>query len=252
MTYCVAANLNAGMIFASDSRTNAGVDNVGRFCKMRIFENPGDRVIVTLTSGNLAISQGTVNLLIQNARQADRKNIWNCTSMYEVAILLGDCLREIQQRDGPYLTQRNIDASASFLVGGQIQGEEPRLFNIYSEGNFIEASLDTPFFQIGETKYGKPILDRVLVPQTPLREASKCVIVSFDSTMRSNISVGPPIDLLVYEKDALRVRLHKRFDENNPYLSLVHHQWGEGLRQAFGQLPDMDWTDDGHPRNTEP
>ena len=249
MTYCVAANLNAGMIFASDSRTNAGVDNIARFCKMRVFENPGDRVIVTLTSGNLAISQSTVNLLMQKARDPQQKNIWNCNSLYEVSQLLGDCLREIQQRDGPYLTQHNIDPHSSFLVGGQIRGEEPRLFNIYTEGNFIETSQDTLFFQIGETKYGKPILDRVLSPATSLPEAAKSVIVSFDSTMRSNISVGPPIDLVVYERDSYKVALHKRLEENDPYLNLVHHQWGEGLKRAFTQLPDMEWRDDGYPRS---
>jgi putative proteasome-type protease len=243
MTYCIAANLDAGMIFASDSRTNAGVDNIGRFCKMRVFENPGERVIITLTSGNLAISQGSLSLLTEKSRDPSQKNIWNCPSLYDAALLLGQSLRETQQRDGPFLMQRNIDSSASFLLGGQIRGEATRLFNIYNEGNFIEATQDTLFFQIGETKYGKPILDRVLRYGSDLREAAKCVIVSFDSTMRSNISVGPPIDLLVYRKDSFRVALRRRFDEHDPYLDLVHHQWGEGLRDAFSRLPDMTWNE---------
>jgi putative proteasome-type protease len=248
MTYCVAANLNAGMIFASDSRTNAGVDHVGRFCKMRIFENPGDRVIITLTSGNLSVSQGAVNHLVEKGRDNSNRNIWNCTSMYEAAMLLGDSLREVQERDGPFLARHNIDASASFLVGGQIKGEAPRLFNVYTEGNFIETSQETLFFQIGETKYGKPILDRVLKQETNLRDAAKCVLVSFDSTIRSNISVGPPIDLLVYERDSLKVGIHKRLDDSDPYLLQIHHNWSEGLRRAFTELPDMNWVDDGHPR----
>ena len=252
MTYCVAINLNAGMIFASDSRTNAGVDNIASFCKMRMFERSGDRALVTLTSGNLAISQGTINLLLQNGRDDTRLNIWNCRSMYDAANLVGDCLREVQRRDGPYLLQKNIDSSASFLIGGQIRGEEPRLFHIYAEGNFIEASLDTLFFQIGETKYGKPILDRVITPDTSLKEAAKCVMVSFDSTMRSNISVGPPIDLVVLERDTQLISLHKRFLDGDPYLSMVHREWGEGLKRAFGQLPDMEWADDGHPRGNHP
>ncbi|MDE2422859.1 MAG: peptidase [Betaproteobacteria bacterium] len=241
MTYCVATNLSEGMIFASDSRTNAGVDNIAKFCKCRILEKAGERVIVTLSSGNLAISQGTINLLLQRGRDNHQKNVWNCNSMYEMATLIGDCLRDIQERDGAYLKQRNIDATANFIVGGQIKGENPRLFLVYSEGNFIEASEDTLFFQIGETKYGKPILDRVLTPSTTLPVAAKSIIVSFDSTMRSNISVGPPIDLIVIEKNSFKVSVHKRLEEGDPYLSLVHRQWGEGLKKAFAELADMPW-----------
>ena len=252
MTYCVAITLNEGLLFASDSRTNAGVDNIASFCKMKMFERQGDRAIVTLTSGNLAISQGTINQLMQHGRDDSRLNIWNCRSVYDAANLLGDALREVQRRDGPYLMQKNIDASSWFIIGGQIAGEEPRLFMVYAEGNCIEASRDTPFFQIGETKYGKPILDRVIRPGTTLREAAKCVMVSFDSTMRSNISVGPPIDLAVVPRDELRIGLHRRFPEDDAYLQMVHREWGEGLRRAFAQLPDPEWVDDGHPRSTAP
>ncbi|MDE3010894.1 MAG: proteasome-type protease [Pseudomonadota bacterium] len=252
MTYCVAITLNEGLLFASDSRTNAGVDNIASFCKMRMFERPGDRAIVTLTSGNLAISQGTINLLMQHGRDNSRLNLWNARSMYDAANLLGDALREVQRRDGPYLLQKSIEASSWFIIGGQIAGEEPRLFMVYTEGNCIEASQDTPFFQIGETKYGKPILDRVIRPATTLREAAKCVMVSFDSTMRSNISVGPPIDLAVIPRDELRISLHRRFAEDDGYLQMVHREWGEGLRRAFAQLADPEWVDDGHPRSTAP
>ena len=204
MTYCVAMSLDAGMIFASDSRTNAGVDQIARFSKMRVFAKDGDRVVVMLSSGNLSLTQNAINIVEQRGRTADSQpNLWNAASMFDVVRLLGDSLREVKSRDGAYLAQNNIDTSANFIVGGQIRGEPPRLFDVYSEGNFIEATPDTCYFQIGETKYGKPIIDRVLKRDTSPVEATKCTIVSFDSTMRSNISVGLPIDLVVYDANAL-------------------------------------------------
>ncbi len=243
MTYCVAMALDAGMIFASDSRTNAGVDHIARFSKMRVFAEDGARVVVTLSSGNLSITQNALSTMDQRIRGGDNQlHFMNAPSMFDVARVLGDALREVKSRDGAYLMQNNIDSSANFVVGGQIRGEPPRLFHVYSEGNFIEATPDTCYFQIGETKYGKPIIDRVVTRRTSLPEAVKCTIVSFDSTMRSNISVGLPIDLLVYETDALRVRMQRRIDESDPYFRMVHTQWGEGLRRVFGQLPDPDWT----------
>ena len=242
MTYCVAMSLDAGMIFASDSRTNAGVDQISRFSKMRTFVRPGERVIVTLSSGNLSITQNAINILEQRARGGDNTHhLWNAMSMFDVARLLGDALRDVKTRDGPYLAQNNIDSGANFLVGGQVRGEPPRLFEVYSEGNFIEATPDTCYFQIGESKYGKPVLDRVLTRETTLVDATKCTMVSFDSTMRSNISVGLPIDLLVYETDSLDVRLQRRIDESDPYFQMVHTQWGEGLRRVFAELPNPDW-----------
>ena len=242
MTYCVAMSLEAGMIFASDSRTNAGVDQIARFSKMRVVVNDGERVIVTLSSGNLSITQNALNALDQRARAGDNSlHLSNAQSMFDVARLIGDALREAKSRDGPYLAQSNIDSGASFLVGGQIRGEPPRLFNVYSEGNFIEATADTCYFQSGETKYGKPIIDRVISRRSSLVDATKCTIVSFDSTMRSNISVGLPIDLMVYETDSLRIRMQRRVDEDDAYYQMVHRQWGEGLRQVFAQLPNPDW-----------
>jgi putative proteasome-type protease len=243
MTYCVAMSLDAGMIFASDSRTNAGVDQIARFSKMKVFAEEGQRVIITLSSGNLSITQNALNIFEQKARGGDnQEHLWNAQSLFDVARLLGDSLRDVKTRDGPYLTQNNIDAHANFLIGGQIRGEPPRLFNVYGEGNFIEATPDTCYFQIGETKYGKPIIDRVLKRSTSLLDATKCTVVSFDSTMRSNISVGLPIDLLVYETDSLRIKLQRRIEESDPYFQMVHVQWGEGLRRVFAQLPDPDWT----------
>jgi putative proteasome-type protease len=243
MTYCVAMSLDAGMIFASDSRTNAGVDQVGKFSKMRVFAREGDRIIVTLSSGNLSMTQSALNILEQRARSGDnQQQLWNATSMFDVARLVGDALREVKTRDGPYLLQNNIDSHANFIVGGQVRGEPPRLFEVYSEGNFIEATPDTCYFQIGESKYGKPVIDRVVTRATGLQEATKCTIVSFDSTMRSNISVGLPIDLAVYETDSLKLKLQKRIEESDAYFRMVHTQWGEGLRRVFAELPNPDWT----------
>ena len=242
MTYCVAMSLDAGMIFASDSRTNAGVDHIARFSKMRVFARDADRVIVTLSSGNLSVTQNAINILEQQARSGDGDvDLWTAKSMFEVARMLGDALREVRARDGPYMVQNNIDASANFIVGGQIQGEGARLFEVDSEDNFNEATPNTSYFQIGESKYGKPVIDRVVHRGTSLLDATKCTIVSFDSTMRSNISVGLPIDLLVYETGSLKVRLQRRIQEFDPYFQLIHHQWGEGLRRVFAQLPDPDW-----------
>jgi putative proteasome-type protease len=243
MTYCVAMSLDAGMIFASDSRTNAGVDQIARFSKMKVFAQEGQRVIVTMSSGNLSITQNALNIFELKSRGGDNQmHLWNAESMFDVARLLGDSLREVKTRDGPYLVQNNIDASANFIIGGQVRGEPPRLFNIYGEGNFIEATPDTCYFQIGETKYGKPIIDRVIKRTTSLLDATKCTVVSFDSTMRSNISVGLPIDLLVYEVDTLRIKLQRRIEESDAYFQMVHTQWGEGLRRVFAQLPDPDWS----------
>jgi putative proteasome-type protease len=242
MTYCVAMSLDAGMIFASDSRTNAGVDQIARFSKMRVFARDGQRVIVTLSSGNLSLTQNALSVVEQRGRAGDGTvHLWNATSMFDVARLVGDALREVKTREGPYLQQNNIDSHANFIVGGQLHGEEPRLFEVYSEGNFIEATPDTCYFQIGESKYGKPVIDRVVKRTTGLLEATKCTIVSFDSTMRSNISVGLPIDLVVYESDALRIKMQRRIEESDPYFQMIHTQWGEGLRRVFAQLPNPDW-----------
>ena len=242
MTYCVAMSLDAGMIFAADSRTNAGVDQIGRFSKLRSFSRDGDRVIVALSSGNLSLTQNALSLVEQRARTGDgAMHLWSATSMFDIVRLVGDALREVKTRDGPYLKQNNIDSHAHFIVGGQVRGEPPRLFEVYSEGNFIEATPDTCYFQIGESKYGKPVIDRVVKRSTGLLEATKCTIVSFDSTMRSNISVGLPIDLVVYETDALHIKLQRRIEESDPYFQMIHTQWGEGLRRVFAQLPNPEW-----------
>jgi putative proteasome-type protease len=234
--------LDKGMIFASDSRTNAGVDNFAKFCKMTVFERGGERVIVLLSSGNLAGTQAVIGVLNQRCVANDGSvHLWNARTMFDVAMLVADAMRDIERRDGEYLLENEVGFNASFIVGGQILGEPMRLFRIYAEGNFIEAGVDTPYFQTGETKYGKPIIDRVVTRATPLAEATKCVLVSFDSTMRSNLSVGMPIDLLCYERDSLEVSKRRRFDDGDAYFTALSRQWSEGTRQVFRQLPELQW-----------
>lgn len=242
MTYCIGVMLEKGMIFASDSRTNAGMDNVAKFCKMTVFERPGDRVIILLSSGNLAGTQAVIGVLTQRCADGEAAtNVLGARTMFDVVRLVADAMRDIEKRDGEFLEENNIRFNASFIVGGQISGEPMRLFRIYAEGNFIEAGLDTPFFQTGETKYGKPILDRVLTQNTTIADATKCVLVSIDSTMRSNLSVGMPIDLICYERDSLEVQWRRRFDEGDPYFTALSHEWSEGTRQVFRDLPELRW-----------
>ena len=241
MTYCIGLNLDEGLLFASDSRTNAGVDDVRRFGKMRVFAVDGDRVIVTLSAGNLSLTQNTLNLVEYRANHGDGVGLYNAQSMFEVATIVGDAMREIRKRDAPYLRDSGVEASGTFIVGGQIKGEQPRLFLVYSEGNFIESNPDTPYFQSGEIKFGKPILDRVITPTTQLDEAAKCALVSFDSTMRSNLSVGPPLDLLMYRRDSFVVGMQRRLEDDDPYLNQVRAYWNDSLRNALTSLPDPDW-----------
>ena len=240
MTYCVAAAVGAGIVFASDSRTNAGVDQVATFSKMNVFEAPDERVVVLLSAGNLAMTQSVMSLLRQRAK--GKHGVLREKSLFDVATQVGDTLREVTTRDGATLAQQNIDPSCNFIVGGQIEGETPRLFHVYPQGNFIETTRDTLYFQIGETKYGKPIIDRVIKFDTPMKDVAKCLLVSFDSTMRSNLSVGLPIDLLGYEKDSLRVTLKRRFDEEDAYFRSISQVWSAGLRKAFLDVPDVSWT----------
>jgi putative proteasome-type protease len=242
MTYCVGILLNDGIVFASDSRTNAGVDNFASFCKMTVFEQPGDRVIILLSSGNLAGTQAVVSLLRQrNAATDGAPNLLTAQTMFDVVMLVSDALRDVERRDASFLESGPVAFNASFIVGGQLRGEAPRLFRIYSEGNFIEAGEDTQFLQIGETKYGKTILDRVLSPTTSLTDATKCVLVSFDSTMRSNLSVGMPIDLVCYERDSFAIRKRRRFLEGDTDFAALSANWSAGICAAFRDLPQLTW-----------
>ena len=243
MTYCVGVLVDDGVIFASDSRTNAGVDNFSQFCKMTVFERPGERLIVLLSSGGLAGTQAIISVLKQRVEMDDGKpNLLTAKTMFDVARIISDATREVEERDAAWLKNSNLTFNASFIFGGQIKGEPVRLFRTYAETNFIEAERDTPFLQTGETKYGKPILDRVINASTTLEDAAKCVLVSFDSTMRSNLSVAMPIDLLCYERDTLRVSKRRRFAQGDAYFSALSQKWSEGVRAAFKELPEPQWT----------
>jgi putative proteasome-type protease len=244
MTYCVGILLKDGIVLASDSRTNAGVDNFAKFCKMTVFERAGDRVLILLSSGNLAGTQAVISLLKQRSDvTGGPPNLWTARTMFDVVVLISDAVRDIERRDAPFLESGPISFNASFIVGGQLKGEPPRLFRIYAEGNFIEAGDDTPFLQTGEAKYGKPIIDRVVAPTTTLADATKCILVSFDSTMRSNLSVGMPIDLVCYERDSLEIRKRRRFNEGDAYFTKLSADWSEGVREVFRKLPELEWQD---------
>jgi putative proteasome-type protease len=234
--------LDAGLVFLSDSRTNAGVDHINTFRKMCTFEREGDRVLVLLSAGNLSISQSVVNILRERLNSSDKENLFNLPNLFEAARYVGSIVREVYQRDADALRDFGIEFNASIIFGGQIAGEAPRLFSIYAAGNFIEATQETPYFQIGESKYGKPIIDRVVTGKTSLEEAAKCALISMDSTIRSNLSVGMPLDLLIYESDALKVCQHVSVGQDNAYFNEIREMWGEHLRHAFAVLPDPDWT----------
>ena len=242
MTYCVAMLLDAGLVCLSDSRTSAGVDQISTFRKTTMFERPGERVLVLQTSGNLAVTQGVVSLLVERLQSADdTPNLHTTPTMLETARCVGDALREIHKRDGEALQQQGVEFNPSLILGGQIKGEAPRLFLLYAAGNFIEASSDTPYFQIGELKYGKPIIDRVIRRSMPLSEAAKCALISMDSTIRSNLSVGPPLDLVIVRRDDLKVGSHVDIDHDHRYFQMIRRGWGEALREAFAALPNPDW-----------
>ena len=251
MTYCVAIKLNAGLVFLSDSRTNAGLDQISTFRKMIVYEKPGDRFMVLLSAGNLSISQ-SVREILQVEQLKDHPNsepitIWNAKSMFDAARVLGSAIRHVYERDSTALQRFGVDFNVSLIFGGQIQGEGMRLFQMYSPGNFIEATPETPYFQVGESKYGKPVLDRVITPTTPLDEAAKCVLVSMDSTLKSNLSVGLPLDLVVYEANRFQTDKVVCIDENNPYLKMLHSSWGEKLREVFNSIENPMWNGEQTP-----
>ena len=249
MTYCVGIKLNAGLVFLSDSRTNAGVDHISTFRKMIVYERPNDRFMVLLTAGNLSISQSVREILqveqLKDPEGGEPITIWNARSMFDAARVLGQAVRRVYERDGEALKYAGVEFNISMIFGGQIQGEGMRLFSVYSAGNFIEATPETPYFQIGESKYGKPVLDRVLTPDTPLDEAAKCALVSMDSTMKSNLSVGPPLDLVVYDANRFQSDKLVCIDMANPYYRMLHSSWGQKLREVFDSLEDPVW-DDAH------
>ncbi|MYZ47480.1 proteasome-type protease [Propylenella binzhouense] len=241
MTYCVALRLDRGIVFASDTRTSASVDNIAVFSKMHIWERKGDRVIVLLSAGNLAMTQSVVSLLnegVDHGGDDERPSLLTVDTMFQAARLIGETIREVRRIDREAIEQNPSLFSASFILGGQIAEDTPRLFQIYQEGNFIEATKDTPYFQIGEHKYGKPIIDRVAKPDMRMGTAAKLLLVSFDSTLRSNLSVGMPIDLLIYRKDTLQVGEQRRLEAEDPYFRMLSKAWADALRDAFSRLEE--------------
>ena len=233
--------LDAGLVFIADSRTNAGVDHVSSFRKVTVHERAGDRVLVILSAGNLAITQSVIGLMREQELSGAAVNIGTVPNLYEAARYLGEQLREVHRRDAAALKEHSVEFNATFILGGQIGSEPPRLFSIYPAGNFIEATADTPYFQIGEAKYGKPIIDRVVTRSTSLAQAAKCGLISMDSTIRSNLSVGLPLDLLCIRRDELRLHSHVNVDNENAYFQMIRSRWSESLRHAFHALPDPDW-----------
>ena len=245
MTYCVAVKINAGMVFLSDSRTNAGLDQISTFRKMIVYEKSGERFMCLLSAGNLSISQSVREILqiekLDDPDGGEPITIWNAKSMFDVARVLGSAVRHVYRRDGEALQRSGVDFNVSMVLGGQIRSEGMRLFQVYSAGNFIEATAETPFFQVGESKYGKPVLDRVIAPETPLDEAAKCVLISMDSTLKSNLSVGLPLDLVVYEANQMHSNKISCIDENNPYFHMLRTSWGQKLREMFDSIEDPTW-----------
>jgi putative proteasome-type protease len=236
MTYCVAIRLREGLVFAADTRTNAGVDHLATFRKMHVFERPGERSIVMLTSGNLATAQSVVGHLCERVQHEDEINLYTIGSMFGAAQLVGDTINEVIARASTGQQTGGVDFGLNVLLGGQIAGERPRLFHVYPQGNFIEATEDTPYFQIGEVKYGKPIIDRIVNFDTSISHATKCTLISFDSTIRSNLSVGMPLDLAIYREDSFELKI-ERITEHDEYWKALRQAWGNGLRQQFEQLP---------------
>lgn len=241
MTYCVGMKLRSGLIFMSDTRTNSGVDNISVFSKSRTWSTAGDRVITVLSAGNLATTQSVISLLDERSKAPEDRSpsIFEAPTMFRVAQLVGELLRETIQSHADTGATADSAFNATLILGGQIAGMEPRLFLIYPEGNFIEASIDTPFLQIGETKYGRPILVRAYDYDMSFEDAMKLLLVSFDSTMKANLSVGMPIDVQIHDVDAIESRPPLRIEANNPYFASVSDGWGEALGDALSQLPDF-------------
>ena len=241
MTYCVGLKIDRGLVFMSDTRTNAGIDSISTFRKMHVWEEPGERVIVLMSAGNLATTQSVVSILDERTKSVNERapTLLETPSMYQTAKLVGNVVKEVIANSAPVGQKADSYFNASFILGGQIRGTEPRLFMIYPEGNFIESSEDTPFFQVGETKYGKPIIVRAYDKAMSFAETVKLLIVSFDSTLKSNLSVGLPLDLLFYEKDSFKVGLKKRIGQDDPYYRTVSDGWSNALKQAFKSLPDF-------------
>jgi putative proteasome-type protease len=241
MTYCLGLINRFGIVMGADSRTNAGVDYTSSYRKLFDFSVANDRAIILCTSGNLSVTQAVINQLKRDIRTEEAINLHTISSLPDVADYIGSKIRQIQERDRPWLEADGIDYHCNFLLGGQIKGEETQLYLIYPQGNYIQATKETPFLQIGETKYGKPLLDRTITYDTPLEAMAKCALLSIDSTMKSNISVGPPINLVMYEADSLVIRNKLQLRLGDPYLAKMRGLWEEYVRHAFDSMPNVEW-----------
>ena len=241
MTYCLGIVTRYGLVMAADSRTNAGVDYISTYQKLFDFSAPSQRVVLLCSAGNLSLTQSVLNVLQQDLRLSDAENLHNTATLYDTARYVGGKMRQIQERERSWLEKDGIDFKCTLLLGGQIPGEPPELYMIYSQGNFIQATTETPFLQIGETKYGKPILDRTLTFDTALEDAAKVALLSLDSTMKSNISVGPPIDLVLYETNSLVIKHQVRLRSGAPHLVKMRQLWEISLRESFERMPSVDW-----------
>jgi putative proteasome-type protease len=246
MTYCLAIKVKRGLVFASDSRTNAGVDYVSTYSKMHVFSVPGERLIVLLTSGNLATTQAVVNAIQRDIEDPSvAENLHGFHYLFDAAHYVGRLSQRVQAEYGPNLKENGVSVEASFILGGQIHGREPNAYLIYPQGNYIAASPETPYLQIGETKYGKPILDRIIQADTALEDAARCALVSIDSTMRANISVGPPVELAIYGADELALTRRLSLGYDTPLFRQLQQRWNQGLERAFERLPRFDWEKNG-------
>jgi len=242
MTYCLAIKVQDGLVFASDSRTNAGVDYVSTYRKMYSFDVPGDRMMMLLASGNLATTQAVINAIQRDLDDSTAtESLHSFHYLFDAAHYIGQISLRVQAEFREALKGDKISPEASFILGGQIQGRDPNIYLIYPQGNSISASTETPYLQIGETKYGKPILDRIIRPGTSLEDAARCALVSIDSTIRANISVGPPIDLAVYRRDSLALGQRITLDHSTPMFRHLQKRWNEGLQRAFERLPRFEW-----------
>jgi putative proteasome-type protease len=239
MTYCVGVMVETGLVFAADRRTNAGADHIAEFKKLSVYEKAGERVLVLLSAGNLAVTQAVVNTL-ENAMEGgeESETLLTVPSMFRAARLVGNALRAIHQIDAEPLVEQGIGFNATFILGGQIAGESPKIFQVYQAGNFIEATMETPFLQIGETKYGKPVLDRLVQVSSSLAETAKCVLVSYSPTLKSNVSVGLPIDLVVYEKDSFKIMSRLVIGRDDRYFQDLTVAWDKGIAGLFAGLPN--------------
>jgi putative proteasome-type protease len=242
MTYCVAIQVNDGLVFASDTRTSAGVDDVRTYNKMHVFAFPGERVLIVLSAGNLATTHG---ILAQARRDIDNPqapmSLRTAAAMYDAAEYLGSVSTRAQKDTAVQSQYGGVDLRVTLILGGQIRGEAPALYLIYPEGNCIGSSPETPYLQLGESKYGKPILDRIIRPEVSLEDAARCALVSLDSTMKSNLSVGPPLDLAILRRDALSITHKLRLDVDTPYLANLREAWGRHIADALRSLPKFDW-----------